>query len=477
MPLATAADLPPELFPTILHYLAVDDSGRGRNDNIRHTLAVISLTCRYWADQCRPHLLNSLNLQTKEHLYELSHLLSESAHTLVGVAPLTRHLQTLSIMPAKRSPPWIHLVSTILRPMLPDHIEIYLGLDVSMLESNPGQAVRSIHYSLPMSVPASYSYFHSLYLADVHFKGAADFVHLVSELPVLRRLRCERLTWEPTSPTAAVWHRMKFPAYIQNIDAEDCTNNWPMLGLFARRSVAPVVDDNCLTRPLSQDYELDLNDLHVAGGIVQECQRVSGHPSGNASTSVTIASTWWTSGQGYDLSHTAMGFFDPPYQPPDVLFAVELQKVAAHHRRRSSFSLEPRLSDIVVVAFDLVPSARWCWHPWDCNWTTIATLASQLPHLQCLVLGFVSKSNLKHFARRSTGQALSEFADSRKLRYAYVTGHDRTWIAVDPVTLIDESPPVTYTRLLDVGRAHGEGRRRGSDSSWLTASSQPSHRT
>lgn len=55
---ATAADLPPELFPLILDYLRTDN--RGYEEYIRDVwvrdMMSCSLVCLYWANRCREYL-------------------------------------------------------------------------------------------------------------------------------------------------------------------------------------------------------------------------------------------------------------------------------------------------------------------------------------------------------------------------------------------------------------------------------------
>lgn len=143
------------------------------------------------------------------------------------------------------------------------------------------------------------------------------------------------------------------------------------------------------------------------------------------------------------------GVNDASYHPPDIMFGIGLSSLPnlPPPSARLGAVPSPRLlqSNIVTVVFDLVPSARWCWHPWDCDWDLVATLALQLPHLRRIVLGFVSKSNLEHFAHRPHGVALVQVAviGSDKLRYAYVQaqgkrGKEVVWVSVDPVTLKNE---------------------------------------
>jgi hypothetical protein len=143
-----------------------------------------------------------------------------------------------------------------------------------------------------------------------------------------------------------------------------------------------------------------------------------------------------------DISHAATGFNTTPYHPPDITFGIEFSAFEFSDIYHGPSLTASRLSHIVTVVFDLVPSARWCWHPWDCDWEHVAELGLQLPRLQRIVLGFVSKSNLDRFANKPYGVALVRFAQSGKLHYAYTaTGRDQDgkravqWVGVHALTL------------------------------------------
>lgn len=476
---SSAANLPPELFPLILQHLAHDHWEHGYSrGKIKHHLFAVSLTCRFWAEKCRPHLFRSLSFRTRTHLYEFSDLLDQAGKNLQNVAPLTTHLQALVFIPCEGDPPWIHLVSPTLRRKIPDRVTIYLGLAATGFVPKTGRTVRSIHHSLPRSLPTSYSQFHSLYLSDVYFRDVVDFVRLISEVRTLRQLHCYRLVWDKSVPSEEIWGHTTQPGHLETVHAEDCTDNWVFLGLVARRSLT-VVENTARTRSASRDHVISKHDLMHANEIVQACQRVSGHDSGIGSSSVSITTSWWSSYDGYgkpcwsgnllsttdyytfsDISHTAMGFDDggtndASYHPPDIMFSIGLSSPLNLSTLSPRFGSAPSprflQSNIVTVVLDLVSSARWCWHPWDSGWDLIATLALQLPHLRRIVLGFVSKSNLEHFAHRPHGVALGRVAviGSDKLRYAYVQaqgkrGMEVVWVSVNPVTLKNEGAYYEY---------------------------------
>jgi hypothetical protein len=214
------------------------------------------------------------------------------------VTPITAHLKTLLVVPVVGTPPWIHLVSSVLRPKIPETVSVYLALEANRFSPSQTQAIRSIHHSLPRSLPSLYSYFHSLYLADVHFRDVTDFARLVGEVPVLRQLRCHRLTWDKSTPSREAWQRIKHPHCLESVQAEECTDNWILLFLFARQSFQ-LADGIFSSRPMTQEYELTWENLNGAREMIQACQRVSPHGDDASSNAITISASRWNTQQGY----------------------------------------------------------------------------------------------------------------------------------------------------------------------------------
>lgn len=298
---ATAADVPPELFAAILEYLADDPSTNQRwtTNNYKHDLSVIALTCRYWAGYCRPPLFRSLRLQSREDVYELEQLLTQSNVTLGKVAPISRHILSIMVAPLQETQPWIHLVSSLLLPKLSHDTQLFLGLEGPRFVSEAKHPIHSIHHNLPKTLPAVYSLFHSLHISDIHFRCVTDFTRLLNELTHLRRLHCMRLTWSnPSPPTLETWVHMRYPRTLERVDAEDCTDNWLLFGLFARR-VLPA--DQCTQL---QQYILPPHEIQHATELIQLSQRVSGHPSGTHSNMVAVQGQMWMSGNGYGTSQS-----------------------------------------------------------------------------------------------------------------------------------------------------------------------------
>lgn len=135
--------------------------------------------------------------------------------------------------------------------------------------------------------------------------------------------------------------------------------------------------------------------------------------------------------------------------PPDVTFGIGLLESAGDRYSKLSLcsSIKPGESHISTLIFDLVTSARWCWHTWECDWNMVGELAHQLPHLRQVIYGFVSKSNLDRFAQRWSETAMAIFSRSCRLQYAYITGRvNAKWISVDPVSLMQEGTCCTSYR-------------------------------
>ena len=143
-----------------------------------------------------------------------------------------------------------------------------------------------------------------------------------------------------------------------------------------------------------------------------------------------------------DVIHVAIGVDESDgsnHHPPDVTFGIEFVGMVNHMQSRVTANFGPRMTHICTLIFDLVASARWCWHTSNCDWNIVGELATQLPRLRRVVFGFVSKSNLDRFAKRWGDTALSKFINAQNLYYAYNTGwQSMKWISVHPTSLSQE---------------------------------------
>lgn len=176
---ATAADLPPELFPLILTYVCTDDRGRDayRGDWVRDTMAC-SLVCRFWANTSRRALFDGRTVRVKS-LAEFLTLDSFVDNGSTHLVPLSELISGLRIVQTWDSAAWCYRVcnsrlfklSTV-RSIL--EVPFYaLTLQGPIPANLPRAAYRSLHWSLPRSLPDFYLPL-SVHLRDVHFPRLSD---------------------------------------------------------------------------------------------------------------------------------------------------------------------------------------------------------------------------------------------------------------------------------------------------------------
>lgn len=154
--------------------------------------------------------------------------------------------------------------------------------------------------------------------------------------------------------------------------------------------------------------------------------------------SLYTRSAFWSEPNTLDILNTATGLDiknSSDYHPPDVMFGVQFTQTPNYFVQRTSLRQEPRESHITSIVIDCVGSTRWCWHTWDCEWELFVELATQFHHLERIVFGFISQSNLERFVKKA-GDSTGLFLNTGRLWYAIALGRNRVaWTAVDAVTL------------------------------------------
>lgn len=139
----TAADLPEELFSSILNYVAYD-SGLWDSEwiNLRpeqkQQLSACSLVCLWWAEQCRHLLFAELTFRS---LADLDIFYSFVESTPKRLVPLDRLLQRASIEQDLKQRTWFHTALdyckidwTVIRPRL--HVVSPITASVSSRMAN-----------------------------------------------------------------------------------------------------------------------------------------------------------------------------------------------------------------------------------------------------------------------------------------------------------------------------------------------------
>lgn len=193
--LATAAHLPVELFDLILSFIEVDRFETSFYPMVgfnKRNLGRVALVCRRWASICQPKIFQVIVLRSRQDSINLWSFIFRPG------SMVPRLIQRLWLVPASfdASAPWIHLVCQKIIPrMLHPDLRVYLRLAGE--KDTPLKLGDSIHASLPWRIPVFSSGIRKLELYSVHFRRLEDLARLIGEMPSLREVECEHVTWPP----------------------------------------------------------------------------------------------------------------------------------------------------------------------------------------------------------------------------------------------------------------------------------------
>lgn len=192
---ATAADLPPELFPLILDYLPTNDQGREWNVErevwVRDMMSC-SLVCLYWANLCRLYLFSRHKVEINS-LAEFLTLESYAADGCTRLVPLYDVIPRFTVEQTWDSAAWCYRISKSRLRALRWSDLVLSGPVPSHL---PRAAYRSPHWSLPRSMPSCYLPSTIVTLRDIHFPCLSDLLALLSHFKHSEGyITLERVTW------------------------------------------------------------------------------------------------------------------------------------------------------------------------------------------------------------------------------------------------------------------------------------------
>lgn len=222
----TAANIPPELFPLLLSYVGTDERGAGapwerrRGEGLRD-LQSCSLVCLDWANMCRPVIFGSkpVTVLSLEHMEGLEFY---ARHGSVRLTPIRTLLTGWELEQTWTSPSWCHrpheTAARLDCSVAADH---RLHLSGPVPSGLPPSALHSPHWSLPRSMPASFTPVGVLHLADIHFPSLSSFVKHIRHFKSLRKLCLVRITWDEDDSTIV----RSLPCGLAYVKAEECTDN------------------------------------------------------------------------------------------------------------------------------------------------------------------------------------------------------------------------------------------------------------
>lgn len=236
--LATASDLPVDLFDLIISFIEVHVHERNFNGMVgfnKRSLGRVALVCRRWARTCQPKIFETITLRSRQDFIDLWSLI------VCPESMVPRFIRYLGLDPANfdASAPWIHLVcQKVLSRSL--HSDLSVMLDLKGQERTPLVLGRSIHVSLPRCLPVFSLGIRQLNLQYVHFRSLKDLARLTGEMPSLRDLYCNKVTWPPTSDEQP--HHLSFVTrrsqWSLSYSMHDCTDSTAAVLLSLR--IVPV---------------------------------------------------------------------------------------------------------------------------------------------------------------------------------------------------------------------------------------------
>ncbi len=226
------------------------------NDMDKTHMVSCSLVCRYWSRILSPYLFRTIKLQSKDEMDVMSAQVDNSNRQMsAAITSLTVHERAHDVWAYKVAMSLAnrcHNLKTLTQERDPlDR----LGWEIIRQCTPPG---------ISRSLPALYSAYRAVttfVLINQHFSSFAALTQLVSAFPVLKTLKCERITWDkrPDNPRL-----LRAPRCLSTIQVECCDTDWRMAQLFiARWGRLPLDWD-----PSSKSPELHRNDSLFVHGLL-----------------------------------------------------------------------------------------------------------------------------------------------------------------------------------------------------------------
>ena len=232
---STAARVPAELLIHILKFFASDLTPKGFRMTVpvllsKRELSRCALVCRYWARTCQPFIFGVLTLRSRQDAEDLI-ALATSPRSKVG-----DYVQELRLVYTAESTPWIHLIPTmlILKQVLTWRF-LFVNLEMVGLHQREYVQPGSIHSSLPRRIPAfSYPMTH-IRLTNIKLRSLGDLFRLMAEIPNLRLLSCNQLSWKVApseeSDSHFLYGRHSRCGHFLNCTLTECPDSWAAFAL------------------------------------------------------------------------------------------------------------------------------------------------------------------------------------------------------------------------------------------------------
>ncbi len=376
MPSATVVSLPAEIIAMVIQCLATINHKSHKPVKItKHELASCSLTCRYWARQCRPSIFGRIKLLSR---VDVLTLLSFLELPRSNIAPHIRYVSLEHKESCEPYEPWLHLFVALVHKLGP-HVRWDLTL-IDITSPPRPQSLRSIYRGLPRPLPSPSSLV-ALQLTNYHLRTFTNLIVLVASLPSLEQLSCTRLSWD-SDPVefSRISNRLKHKHGLQ-VHMIQCQDHSSMIWLRPHMMQLRQLDVTivrCLVRCIVSGirYEKSVEELHSSLGGSSE---ISG--AGSSRPSLTGSNPQNDTGLNQADRFIYKSWITVPNAPAyDGAPALEF----------TFYDPEPlcmSVRSIYVYGDSLLPTLG----PLDraelggYDWETFDELADQLPHLKEVV--------------------------------------------------------------------------------------------
>ena len=199
MPLATAADLPPEVVARIARLCCTKVGGRDKR-----SWGACSLTCRYWSQLARRDLLQSITLKSAADISQLLQYLDTPTRLTPSLRECIRYLYLVNRQPSPKSMPWLHHLVR-LKPKLDPGVRVWIICTVDSSQSTPTptnavpHAVLALPFTtLPRMLPSSVLRLGSLTLRNIQLPSPAYLLRCISHL-IVDHVRLEQVAFTDLS--------------------------------------------------------------------------------------------------------------------------------------------------------------------------------------------------------------------------------------------------------------------------------------